>query len=242
MSARIARIGWYALLAALAVLATVAQVDRRSRYNRELVALVPPGFAGFSAEQRTRAALERRDGERALAEARQLLRYRPLPADHLTLLALAEAQAGDPSRATSALEAAAARGWREPLPQAASAQAALAQGSYDIAAQRVVALLATGELPDQARQLFAQIIASPDGQAAMARRYPAGGHWQANSLTGAAAQAEPPDVARMLELALEEGAELPCDALQRLAENFTRRGFAEDAARFRPDTCPRAPR
>ncbi len=205
----------------------------------ELAALVPAAYVGFAAEQQTRQALARGDGERALVEASRLLRSRPLPAYHLTMLALAHATTGNADAADSALEAAAARGWRDPLPQAASAQAALAAGEHAIAAQRISALLATGELPEQTEALFAQLLSTSEGQAAMAARYAAQGHWQANSLTGPALTAAPPDVARTLELALADGAELPCDRLQRLANDFMRRGFTADAARFRPADCPR---
>ncbi|QZH76388.1 MAG: hypothetical protein JY451_07610 [Erythrobacter sp.] len=235
----IGRAIWFTLLTLLALLATVAQVDRRSRYDGELASLVPSAYVGFASEQRTRQALAQGYGERALAEAQRLLRYRPLPANHLTMLALAEGMQSNAASATAALEVAAARSWRDPLPQAASAQAALTQGEHTIAAQRVSALLATGELPDRAGELFARLVASPEGREAMAARYAAPGHWQANSLTGAALVARPPDIARALELALEMGAELPCDRLLRLAEDFVRRGYAKDASRFQPVNCTR---
>lgn len=233
----IGRIAWFALLLATAMLATIAQTDRRSRYQGELAALVPPAYGGFAAEQRTRQALERGDGARALAEARRLVRHRPLPAEHLTMLALAQAMAGDAAAANSALEAAAARGWRDPLPQAASARAALAEGAQDIAAQRITALLATGELPGQSQALFAQLLTTADGRAAMARRYAAKGHWQANSLGRPAALAAPQDLARTIALALAQGAQLPCERLERLANDYARRGHGADAARFWPGNC-----
>lgn len=234
----IGRLAWILALALLAAISVVAQVDRRARYDAALSGFVPAAYGGFAAEQRARNALLQQDGERALVESRLLLRTRPIPADHLSLLALAEALAGDEARATAALEAAARRGWRDPLPQLASAQAALETGAHDVAAQRITALLATGELREQASPLYARLLETPEGRAAMARRYAATGYWQSNSLGHVGGSADPGDLADTLARAQDLGAALPCDRLQALADSLSRQGKANIAARFWPGDCP----
>ncbi len=232
------RIIWFAGLVAMALLATIAQVDRQARYDSDLARLVPAAFGGFAAEQRARSAVQRGDGEAALVELRTLIKSRPIPADHLSLLALARGADGDRTGAIAALEASAARGWRDPLPQLASAEAALAAGEYGIAAQRISALLATGALPEQTQALFTRQIATPEGREAMALRYAAKGHWQSSSLGTLAAMMEPANMADTLALAQANGANLPCNMLRQVATTYANRGHESDAARFWPGDCP----
>lgn len=234
----ILRLGSYLFLAVLAVVATFAQLDRSSRFAPQLAVLVPPAFSGFAAEQRTRAHVEAREGDAALAEARALVAKRPLPAEHLALLSFAATLEDDEPLALAAMEASAVRGWRAPVAQFASARAALSSRAYDIAAQRISALLATGEMSEQARQLLAELITTPEGRSAMAQRYVARGHWQANSLPSAFAEAAPRDTALLLAEALEAGAPLPCARLRLVADRFAGEDNAIDRALFWPRDCP----
>ncbi|WP_271079235.1 hypothetical protein [Aurantiacibacter sp. MUD61] len=228
------RVIWIGALLALAAVVIFAQLDRASRFQPHLAPLVPRAFSGFAAEQRSREAIAAGYGETAVREASRLIARRPLPAEHLALLSLAATQNGDQALALAAMEASATRGWRVPVAQLASARAALSAERYDLAAQRIAALLSTGSLPDETHALLAELITSAEGRAAMAERYAAEGHWQANSLTVALPSADPRDVAWLLAEALDAGATLPCDRLAILAASAS----SEDRALFWPRDCP----
>jgi hypothetical protein len=142
----ISRIAWLALLVVVAFIATFAQLDRSARFAPDLAVNVPTSFRGFAAEQLVRKTILAGDTEASLQMARGLIRVRPMPAEHLTLLARAELLAGDEESALAALQAAGARGWREPFAQRAMAEAALESGDAQIAEQRIVALRSTQTL------------------------------------------------------------------------------------------------
>ena len=213
-----ARIAWLALLAAIALVAVFAQLDRASRFDASLAGYVPPAFSGFAAEQRALGALRSGDPAEAKAAARFLVARRPVPAEHLSLLAFAQAMDGDTRASADTLRAASLRGWREPLAQRAGAEAALIEGQADIASQRIVALLSTGLMREQALDLTARLLASEDGRQAFARRLAAKGRWQANALVPIAGAAEPADLADTLRRAERLNAALDCQALARLAQ------------------------
>lgn len=215
----IARAAYLVVVAGLAVLTVFAQLDRAARFDPALARSVPPAFAGFAAEQQARAAIRSGDADAALAASRRLLLRRPIPAEHLALLSFAEAMGGDTQRAATALQAASLRGWREPLSQRAGAEAALIEGQPAIAAQRITALFATGQLPEQSEALAARLLQDAEGRAALARRLAAHGRWQANALPAIARSAAPRDVADTLARAEALNAELPCPALERAARS-----------------------
>lgn len=229
----ILRLVWWAVLAVLVVIASFAQIDRSARFQPELAELVPAQFSGFAAEQRTRAAIMAQQPDVALAEARQLVARRPLPAEHLGLLSLAAAMAGDGDQARAALEAASLRGWRMPVAQLAAGEAALVQEEYDIAAQRVAALMATGSMPDEAIDLAARLIALPEGQTAFARRLAARGHWQDAAITPLASAAAPADLAVVVSLAMAQGAQLDCGRISQIATRFAQDGANQAAQQLR---------
>jgi len=233
----IARLAWWGVLAVIGVAATFAQIDRSSRFNPQLAALVPPAFSGFAAEQRTRQAIAAQQPERALAEAEALVARRPLPAEHLGMLAVAAAMNERTDQSIAAIEAASLRGWRSPIIQQAVAEAALEQGAHDIAAQRITALFATGKLRDAALDLARRLLATPEGQAAFARRFAAPGHWQENALQSLAGTVPAEDLSATLALAAEQGAVFDCSRLARVIQSHERDGEALAAARL-AQICP----
>lgn len=213
----------------LAALVTFVQIDQQSRLTPQYAPLVPDVFSGNAARERSKLALQLGASEVALAEARTQVSLRPMPAESLTILALASLQAGDPETGAKALEAASRRGWREPVSQLASGRGALEQGAYEIASQRAVALLSTGNLTDAALGMVAELVALPEGREAMATRMASFGRWQGNTLTQAADFADPEDWAATITLAVGKGADLPCDQLQRLGARYSRDGLAKPA-------------
>ena len=224
-----ARVLFILIAIALAAVVALAQIDRQSRLSPGYAAMVPAAFSASAARARSKLFLQLGDTQSALAEARNQILLRPMPAESLTILALSTLQSGDAETGRLALEAASRRGWREPIAQLASGQGAFAQGAYDIASQRVVALLSTGNLAGEALALNRQIVALPEGREATARSMARFARWDANALILASDVAEPRDWAATIAMALENGADLSCSNLQRLVTKYRRTGD-DDAA------------
>lgn len=233
----IGRLAFYAMLFGLALAATLAQLDQQARSSPALAAMVPDSFSGNAARERAKLALRLRLGDTALAEARQGVALRPMPAESLTNLSLAAAEAGDEQLALAALAASGRRGWREPVAQFASAEAALQTGDYDVASKRIAALLAIGDLREAALDQLVRLVAVREGREAMAERIAAPGHWQDNALIVPIRLAAPGDWAETLELAQAAGADIPCQQRSRIANAFRRNGEDAAAERLDPGNC-----
>lgn len=223
--------------ALLALLAIPAQLDRQSMEDPSYAPLVPSAFAANASLARSQLALAAAQPDKALEEARRLVRLRPMPATSLSTLAAAAAAAGDEDLAVEALGAASRRGWRDPLVQLTSGESALRQGEYQIAAQRTAALIATGDFRELALDLLGRLVATPEGRTAFAERMAQFGRWQDNTIVSAADVAAPMDWAMTLAEARSQGAELDCGRLRRLAEMYRRRGEGAAADLFWPGSC-----
>lgn len=208
---------WIAALAGVAIVTGFAQLDRSTRYTPSLARLVPPAFQGFAAQRLAAEAIVAKDLGDAQAFSQRLIRHRPLPAEHMLLLARTATMRGDEARAFNALDAASLRGWRDPLTQLMAGEAALAGANHEAAAQRLAAMLATGALPEMARSLAGRLIATPEGRGAMARQLAGEGRWQENALTPLAAEADPMDFAQTIAQAHTLGAQWSCQRLEPLA-------------------------
>ncbi len=227
-------------LLAAGVLATFAQLDQQSRISPAYAGFVPELFSGNAARERSKLALQTGDGQRSVQEARTQVSLRPMPAESLSVLALAALTTGDGTMASEALGAASQRGWREPISQLASGQAALQQGEFAIVAQRVSALLATGELREPAMALLAELLEQPDGRTAFANQIASTGYWQSNALVPISRVVDKGHWAQTLALAQDSGAELDCRRLQALANVYRNDGRAADVALFWRADCETA--
>ena len=112
--------------------------------------------------------------------------------------------------------------------QQASAEAALAQGRYDAAAQRIAALFATGDARDEALDLARRLLAEPEGRSAFAALLASRGHWQEGTLESLSLAVDADDFA----LTAQE-AELHCSRTALIADRFGEEGSAEAAAILR---------
>lgn len=233
----IGRLIWWSVLGVLAAVTVLAQLDRSARFTPGLAPLVPEIFAGFAAERNAQSAVLAQDSGSALTATRALVAARPLPAEHLTLLAQAQLLAGDEQAAIASLEAATKRGWRAPLAQLAAVQAAIADGEHEAAALRLNALFATKGVPDQAMTALAALLSSDGGRAAFAERLAADGRWQSNLIARIDATIPLADLASTIALAQRQGAQLPCAPLARIADRLVQDGFAAEAASIDPATC-----
>lgn len=224
-------------LSALAVLVSLAQVDQQARISPSAAMMVPDFFSGNSARERSKFALQVGQPQIALEEARVQIGLRPIPAESLTVLALAALANEDAEQAELALGAASRRGWREPISQLASGQSALQQGMYDIAAKRIVALLSSGNLQEPSYMLLAQLLEEPSGRTAFAERLAVFGRWQDNALLPASRRVDPGNWAETLGIAQAAGASFDCNRLRLLANWYDRQGLAEEKRKFWPGDC-----
>ena len=221
----------------LGLVASFVQLDQQSRLDTAYALMVPDAFSGNAARERAKMELQLGQGQAALADATTQIKHRPLPAESLTILALAAISAGEVETATDALSAASRRGWREPIAQLASAESALSQGQYQGAAQRIAALMAVGTLSGTTDELLGRLLQTPEGQQAFAERMAAFGRWQNNALIGGYRAAGPEAWANTLGRAKELGADFDCNRLRLVAKNYRAEEDAADLAKFWPGDC-----
>lgn len=236
----IGRAIWIAALAALGVVTALAQIDSRSRFAPELALLVPEPFRGFAQTRLAQQAMVLEQHDQALELARGLVRVRPLPAENLALLSQTALLAGEGDLGLAALEEAGKRGWREPFSQQAMAQAALLSGNAEAASLRIAALLATQALPQTMVQpLLDDLVATPEGRQALAKRLAEEGYWQSGfvqrgpALVTSAAYVDVIARARLLD------APLACNGLDRARQMIRNRGEGDLADRIATQGCVR---
>lgn len=145
----IARIIGFTALAATALLATALQLDMASKRMPGLAAIIPAPLRNQAQTRIVETALTGTDSKGAVAEAVRLVRRRPLPAENLRMLAVAQAKAEQPEAATRTIQIAGQRGWRDPIAQEAVLRLALAAGDKPEAARRYAALFLRARTPDR---------------------------------------------------------------------------------------------
>lgn len=174
----LARAGWWAGLGLVALVACFAQLDRQSRYTPELAVQVPPPLRAFSQYHLAATALRSGSADQALEETRRLVARRPIPSDHIALLAAEQIQSGDYARGALTIQQAARRGWRNLAAQHAMLQLALAAGDHDEAAARLAALLVLAQSETELAPLARDALDSPQMRAALARIIAANPRWR----------------------------------------------------------------
>lgn len=233
----IARIAWYIVLAAVACIATGAQIDRHSRNAAVLADRVPAPFRAFALEQLSVRALFQGDNATALDMAREQLRIRPMPAENLRLFAQASLLGGDQATAMKALSAAGQRGWRDPVVQFAVAAAAANQRNFEVEAQRIAALWATGFRHEQLDAMLADMLSTAEGRRAFATQLANTGRWHDNFFSANIARSHPRAFAQTLIAAEALGADLPCAKLRQVSERLRRLNQQDLLGAIVPQRC-----
>jgi hypothetical protein len=242
----IGRIIWFAALLGLALLTTFIELDRQSEATPMLAGLVPEPLRGYAQARVAGEAAEGDDAALALAEARRLVRRRPVPAEHLTLLALAQTKAGEVEQAGLTVQIAAQRGWREPLAQEAVLRLALEAGDKPEAARRYAALLLRPATPDNLlRELAPAVLGEPGGagQRTLVDILSGTDRWHSAFLNRGAQVIPPSAFADIVTAAMQRGVRFDCDALAR-AIKLTRQSHLAAAERLRSaarSSCPALP-
>lgn len=233
------RIAWFAILALLGCIAVGAELDRAARRQPALAAFVPGPFRSFAQENLTMANVRSADPKIALSEAQLLVARSPMPAEHLTLLAIAKERNGEREASARLIQRAAQRGWRDPIAQQAMFDIALAAGDPVEAARRLAALWALKEDQAPLADMETRLLATPDGQAAMANTLVSGGNWTKAYLRSVASK--PADAsAASIALALRQGARFDCSAVSQLKPALLKRGHEAEAQML--DNCTRPKR
>lgn len=209
---------WWLALAALAIVATCAQLDRASQTRPELSLFVPAPFRSFAQVPATLIALASEDPAKAQSEARRLVVRRPMPAEHVFALAMAELRNGRPEPFANAFRAASTRGWRFGPLQVAAAQAAIDVGDAVGAANRIAALWAAEPENPSLPLLTKRLLQLPGGSDAFATRLAGTNVWQDRFLTQITVLAQAPDAMRLITRARALGARFDCAALDRFAQ------------------------
>jgi hypothetical protein len=222
----IGRIVWFAALAAIAVVTAGLQIDRQSRTSPALVSLVPEPLRNVAQARIAQTALRGEDTARALAEARRLVQRRPLPAEHLTLLAASQAKAGRIAEATGTIQIAGQRGWRDPVAQEAVLRLALAAGNRAEAARRYAALFLRSQTPDALlTELGPAVLDGPDdiGRATMAAIVAGGERWHSLFLRRGVRVMSPGAFAAITAESLRKGAAFDCGVLAQSVKALAQR-------------------
>ncbi len=161
----IARIAWFGALAALALITTFVQIDRQTATTSALASAVPGPLRSSAQAVVAARAIEGSDPALALEEAQRLVRRRPIPAENLTLLAVAQTKAGLIEEAGVTIQIAGQRGWREPVAQETVLRLALAAGDEAEAARRYAALFLKASTPDTLLQELGPAVLGEAGGA-----------------------------------------------------------------------------
>lgn len=183
---------WSVLLLCVAVVAVSAQLDRQTRRDSELSSLVPGPARSFAQRQIASDALANSDPAQAIAEARVLIRRRPVPAEHLRLLAEAQIAAGEPEAAYRTIQLAARRGWRDRSTQEAMLLIALDSGDDAEAARRLAALWVLDPHAERLPALAERVLESEEARETLATIAADAPRWRARFLASGG-QAIAPD-------------------------------------------------
>jgi hypothetical protein len=222
----IARIIWWACLIVAALLTTALQVDKQAEVTPALAPLVPAPLRDFAQTRIAAQAAAGDDTARALAEAQLLVQRRPLPAEYLALLAVAQAKAGQAEQSGLTIQIAGQRGWREPLAQEAVLRIALNAGDRAEAARRYAALFLRAETPDALlTELGPQVFDARGGpgEATLIDIVAGGERWHSQFLRRGALVMPPAAFSAVTRAVAERGARFDCTELARAAKVLERR-------------------
>ncbi len=158
-------IAWRIALLVIAVVTVGVHLDRQAERTPALAQSVPELFRSTAQLPVTAYALTGEDPALAIDEAERLIRRRPLPAEHLRLLAQAQIAAGTFDQGALSIQYAAQRGWRDPLAQEAMLRLAIDAGDAPEAARRYAALFLRRDTQDALLvELGPPVLAQPGGE------------------------------------------------------------------------------
>lgn len=234
------RFAWIILMVGLALTAGGAQLDRQSRRTAILAPVVPPMFKSYAQYRQVMAQVRTAEPREALKMAQLLVQRRPIPSEHLSLLAMAMGRNGETEKAFVLYQKAAQRGWRDSIAQQTRLRIAVEVGDMAEASRRIAALWGIRETQMHLADATAKVLETSDGRKAMAATMSANGRWIGAFL--AESDAVPPQhLAETIAMAAAQGARLNCTVLQRFETVYTQRKLPVQAAQIAKarQTCSR---
>jgi len=222
------RMGWGALILLLAVVTVGTELDRESRKGDLPVALVPTPFRSFALAREAATAVKAGSAEQALELSRRLVASRPMPAENLVLLGLAEFRSNRIREGNLTVQMGARRGWRDRAAQEGMLRIAFDAGDFEEAAGRLAALWIVPESSPNLAQLTSQVLAAQPGRAALAQRLASGGYWVDNFMRGVSQQ-DPAAFAEVVSTAARQGARYDCAVLEAATRNLVQRNHEAEA-------------
>lgn len=239
----IARILWLAALLAVAVVTTGLQMDRQTRNTPSLAANVPEPFRSNAQLPFAAFTIDAGSPEIALREAQKLVLRRPMPAEHLRVLAQAQFAAGDLDASALTIQYAAQRGWRDSLAQESMLRLAIAAGDGQEAGRRFGALLVMQDSDEEKLREFAnQVLAEPGGTARATLIEIIGGaeRWQNRFLLRGPRVMNANAFAEIAGSLIEAGTDFDCPALNLAIRNIGQQdeAAAADLSNVAAKTCP----
>ncbi len=222
----IARLFWIACILAIGAVTVAVQLDRQAASSPGLAQIVPEPVRSGSQNQMVSAALAGDNLAKAISEAERLVRRRPIPAEHLTLLAIARARAQQAEASALAIQFAAQRGWREPIAQEAMLRIAVEAGDQSEAARRYAALFLRDATPDTLLEEFGPVVlgdANGEGQQTMITIVGGGERWRNYFLRRAPRVMPPAAFSAIVTATSANGVRYDCELLARAQVTVTAR-------------------
>lgn len=239
----IGRIIWWASLLAAALVTIGLQFDKQSEVTPALASLVPAPLRNYAQTQIAADAVDKADPKSALFEAERLVRRRPVPAEYLSLLAVAQVKAGQPEQSGLTIQIAGQRGWRQPVAQEAVLRLALNAGDKAEAARRYAALFLRAGTPDALLiELGPQIFDTPGGPAeqTLVDIVAGGERWHSQFLRRGAAVMPPAAFSAVTRETMKRGALYDCALLAQAVRALSSRDpvAGQTLAAAAAENCP----
>ncbi len=219
------RLLWYALLVVTGLVTAGVQLDRDARRNAAVADWVPAPFRAFALERIALAESQAGLTDKALRDAAKLVVRRPIPAEHLSILAIAAAKGGEDKLAVDAVLLSAQRGWREQFVQNLIVQLAIQAGNWNVATERLAALWITDMGNPEVYRLTREVLQAPEARDAFgARMADYKDYWPEYFLIMSSNELEPAVYADTIRKAIAAGAQFDCNRLADRARRFVSQG------------------
>ncbi len=250
----IVRLIWLLCILVIGAVTAAVQLDRQADISPGVAPIVPAPFRGHAQARIVTAALAEKTPSHAaivaVPEAERLVRRRPIPAEHLTLLAIARAKAGETEASSLTIQYAAQRGWREPIAQETMLRLAVAAGDRAEAARRYAALFLRDATPDALLEEFGPRVLSTNGNAAsrsegldtMIAIVSGSERWQSHFLRRGARVMPPAAFSTIVSATSAKGVRYDCDLMQKVGRAVSARDEAAGGsfAGLIVEQCPKS--
>ncbi|WP_114521334.1 hypothetical protein [Altererythrobacter sp. ZODW24] len=240
-TSRLGRIGAVTLVAAFLCGSIGSGLDRIGTKSAGAMSAVPKLFADASLGSAALRHIANEQYAEAEATASAAVRRSPLEPARSGALGTARLALGKRGPADQAFRVSGGLGWHDPLTQLYWLQVALDRGEYDIAAERLDALMRDNPAEARRPELFAGLSATAAGQRALASRLKAAPSWRDAYFLPAAETPVSELRARAAVLRqLDDKPVLGCKAGAPLADRMVRSGEPALGASIWREQCPEA--